>query len=164
MEIKATVQLTKKQLFEFLIRHSYFTFSGMIGLILSIMALGGFFLMLGVEGASGTYLGALLVTGLLFTVVQPIMILQNAKKQSKVYEKYALNYTITAEGIHVTQDDAEGQNGWGEVIKIVSTKRLIIMYTSKVHAYVIPRDAIGENIEDLRTIIRENCNARYIKL
>ena len=94
MEVKAKVQLTTKEMYEFLMRHTYSSMSGFIGLVLSIGGFVGFFYMLGMPNASPLYLGALLLTGLLFTVIQPLMVLKNAKKQAKFYEKESLEYVI----------------------------------------------------------------------
>lgn len=164
MEVKAKVQLTTKEMYEFLMRHTYSSMSGFIGLILSIGGFIGFFYMLRMPNASPLYLGALLVTGLLFTVVQPLMVLKNAKKQAKLYEEDALEYVISKKGIDVKQGDRTGFSKWDDVTKITSSKNIIIMYTTRVHAYVIPRAALGDQTDVLKTIVRECSTAKYIKL
>lgn len=164
MEVKAKVQLTTKEMYEFLMRHTYSSMSGFIGLILSIGGFVGFFYMLGMPDASLLYLGALLLTGLLFTVVQPLMVLKNAKKQAKFYEKESLEYIISKKGIDVRQGDKTGFSSWDDITKITSSKNIIVMYTTRVHAYVIPRTAIGDQADTLKTIVRECSNAKYIKL
>lgn len=164
MEVKAKVQLTTKEMYEFLMRHTYSSMSGFIGLILSIGGFIGFFYMLRMPNASPVYLGALLVTGLLFTVVQPLMVLKNAKKQAKLYEEDALEYVISKKGIDVKQGDKTGFSKWDDVTKITSSKNIIIMYTTRVHAYVIPRAALGDQTDVLKTIVRECSTAKYIKL
>ena len=163
MEVKVKVQLKTKEMYEFLMRHTYGSMSGINGLILSIVCLAGVFYMLGLPDASPAYLVALLVIGLLFTVVQPLMVLKNAKKQVKYYEE-PLEYTITKRGVDVKQGDKTGFSSWENITKITSHKNIVIMYTSKVHAYVIPKAAIGEQMEDLKSIIKECSVAKFIKL
>ena len=81
MEVRATVRLTEKELFGFLMHHTYATISGAVGIILSLLGFVGFFYMLGVPDVNPVYLCALFVTGLLFTVVQPAMIYYKAKNR-----------------------------------------------------------------------------------
>ena len=164
MEVKASVQLSTKQLYEFLMRHTYFCFGGVVGLLLSIGGFVAFALLLDNKDITATYLGVLFGIGLLFTVIQPLIVLRNAKKQSKAYKKYPLEYTISERGIEVKQDDAEGSNSWENIMKIVSTKRLIIIYTSRVHAYVIPRAALEGSMDEFKELVKTYCQASYINV
>ena len=164
MEVKASVQLNSKQLYEFLMRHTYCQFSGILGLVLSIGGFVGFFTLLNNKNVSAAYLGALFGIGLLFTVIQPLIVYRNARKQAKAYKEFPLEYTISERGIEVKQDDAEGSNEWDNVMKIVSTKRLIIIYTSSVHAYVIPREVLKDSMEDFKELVKTYCQASYINI
>ena len=164
MEVKASVQLSTKQLYEFLMRHTYFCFGGVVGLLLSIGGFAAFALLLDNKDVTATYLGVLFGIGLLFTVIQPLIVLRNARKQSKAYKKYPLEYTISERGIEVKQDDAEGSNSWENIMKIVSTKRLIIIYTSRVHAYVIPRAALEGSMDEFKELVKTYCQASYINV
>lgn len=166
MEVKATVQLTAKQMFEFLMRHTYLTMGGFISVILSIGSIAGFCFMVTKPNASIMYLGALLIIGLLFTVIQPCMIYKRAKKQVKQSEAInkPLEYVISKKGIDISQGDNKAFSPWNEIIKITSTKRIVMFYTSRVNAYIIPKGQIEEQMDTLKTLVRENCKAGYIKL
>ena len=85
-------------------------------------------------------------------------------KLSKAYKKFPLYYTISERGIEVEQDDAKGSNTWDNVMKIVSTKRLVIIYTSRMHAYVIPREALKDSMEEFKEIVKNHCEASYINI
>lgn len=165
MEAKATVRLTANELFGFLIQHTYSTTTAFIGIILSIGGFIGFFYMLGMPNANPFYLGALFGTGLLFTVVQPTMIYFKSKKQVKKNAeiKDDLEYTINKSGVSVVQGERNGFSTWDEIVKVTSTKKLIMLYTSRVHAYVIPKDDV-DDLDQFKAIIRDNCYAGYIKL
>ena len=164
MEVKTSVQLSTKQLYEFLMRHTYYSFGGVLGLLLSIGGFVGFFVLLPDKRISAMYLGVLFGIGLLFTVIQPLIVYRNARKQSKAYKKFPLYYTISERGIEVEQDDAKGSNTWDNVMKIVSTKRLVIIYTSRMHAYVIPREALKDSMEEFKEIVKNPCEASYINI
>lgn len=167
MEVKATVKLDAKELYAFLMHHIYSSTTGFIGILLSIGGFIGFFYMIQMEGANPLFVGALFMTGLMFTVVQPIMTYSKAKKQEKRNEEEcpeSLLYVITKQGINVTQGEKKGFSTWDEIVRIESTKNLIMLYTGKVHAYVIPKDEIGDQMDVLKALIRENCMAGYIKI
>lgn len=164
MEVKASVQLTVKQMYEFLMLHTYSTTSGLIGLVLSIGGYIGFFYMLQMEGANPMYIAMLFATGMLFTVVQPFMIYRNAKKQVKAYEEAPMEYTVSKRGIDVKQSEKTGFSSWDEITKVTSTKRLVMFYTSRVHAYVIPKEDIGDQMDTLKAVVKENCYAGFIKI
>ena len=166
MEVRATVRLTEKELFGFLMHHTYATTSGAVGIILSLLGFVGFFYMLGVPDVNPVYLCALFVTGLLFTVVQPAMIYYKAKKQAKMNMEIeeGLEYTIGVAGINVVQGEKTGFSTWDEIVKVTSTKSLVMLYTSRVHAYVIPKKNVAEQLDKFKDTIRENCHAGYIKL
>lgn len=165
MEVKAKVQLTAKELFGFLINHTYSSMTAFIGVILSIGGFVGFFYMLRMPNANPFYLGALFGTGLLFTVIQPLVIYFKAKKQVKNNDSVneALEYTINKTGINVVQGERTGFSPWDEIVKVTSTKTLVMLYTSRVHAYVIPKDDVDE-LDVFKRLIQDNCIAGYIKL
>ncbi len=166
MEVKATVKLTAKELYGFLMHNTYSTFGSYIGVLLSLGSIVGFFYMLGMPDVNPAFLVALLVIGLLFTVVQPLMLYSKAKKQVKVNEAInaSLEYNISKSGIKVTQGEQSAFTTWDEIVKVTSTKNLVMLYTSRVNAYVIPKKDLKEGISELKKIIQDNCNAGYIKL
>ena len=166
MEVKATVQLTVKELFGFLMQHTYSTVASFIGIVLSIGGFAGFFYMLGMPEVNPFYLGALFATGMLFTVVQPIMLYSKAKKQVKknAETNQPLQYTISKTGIGVTQGELSAFSNWEEIVKVTSTKTLVMLYTSRIHAYVIPKKDVAEKLDEFKQLIQENCEAGYIKL
>lgn len=166
MEVKATVKLTAKELYGFLMHNTYSTFGSYIGVLLSLGSIAGFFYMLGMPDVNPAFLVALLVIGLLFTVVQPLMLYSKAKKQVKVNEAInaSLEYLISKSGIKVSQGEQSAFTTWDEIVKVTSTKNLVMLYTSRVNAYVIPKKDLKEGISELKKLIQDNCNAGYIKL
>lgn len=165
MEVKANVKLTTKQMFQFLMYHTYSTVAGVISILLSVFAYVGVIYLLTQPESSMLYIGSLVVIGLLFTVVQPVMIYIKAKRQ--VAESEAINkpleYTIDTEGIHIAQEDKTGFSSWYEIVKIKSVAGIAIFYTSKLHAYVIPKADFGDQYDDMKKIVWDNCRLRHIK-
>lgn len=166
MEVKGTVKLTTKELYSFLMYNTYSTVTSFIWIILSIGAFVGFFYMLGMPNANPLYLAVLLCIGLLFTVVQPIMLYFKAKKQVKKNEAInaSLQYTFSKAGIGITQGDLSAFCNWDEIVKVSSNKTLIMLYTSRMNAYIIPKTVFLKSLEELKGLIKENCDASYMKL
>ncbi len=167
MELKISIKLEVKDLYEFLMHHIYSSSSGILGLVLSIGGIIGFFYMLTQKDTNPMFLGALFMIGLMFTVIQPLMTRSKAKKQVKANEEKSqdsLEYEISNTGINVTQGELKGFSTWEEIVRVESTKNLVMLYTSKVHAYVLPKRYIGEQMDQFKELIIENCQAGYIKL
>lgn len=164
MEVKIEAKLTQKEMFSFLMKHTYSSFSGFIGVLLSVCALMGFFTFLTNPNMNPVYKIVLLVTGLLFTVIQPIMLYQKAGKQIKKNTSFAkpITYIFNERLIEVSQDEAKVSYEWLDVTKVTTTKSLVIIYTGKMRAFVLPKSAIGDRLNDLEDLIRKYSAATLI--
>ncbi len=164
MEVKIEVQLTQKEMFSFLMKHSYSSFSGYVGVILSICALMGFFTFLTNPNMNPAYKIVLLITGLLFTVIQPLMLYQKAGKQIKKNTSFAkpITYLFNERLIEVSQDEAKVTYEWIDVTKVTTTKSLVIIYTGRMRAFVLPKKALEGKMNDLEDLIRKYSAATLI--
>jgi hypothetical protein len=45
--------------------------------------------------------------------------------------------------------------GWKEIYKMISTKSQVLIYSNRVNAYIIPREQLGDQYEDLKAIAKE---------
>lgn len=164
MEVKVEVKLTKKEMFNFLLRHNYTTFGGICGIVLSIGALVMFFLNLGNEKMSVSYKVALIAVALLFTVVQPIMLYFKAATQIKNSD--AINkpmvYEFNKTCVTITQGEDSVTNKYEDITKVISTKVSVIIYVSKYRAFIIPKASIGEDFETLKDLLVANVKARTV--
>ena len=166
MDIKLKIQLTVKELFDFLMSHTYSSFSGYVGVILSICALIGFAYSVDNPMMNVAYKFVLLVTGLLFTVVQPIMLYSKAKNQVKQNESInkPLEYTISYAGMKVACDGEFAEYNWNQIMKITSTKTSVLIYTSRIRAFVLPKRELNPYMDEFKKIVREKCTATSIKI
>ena len=166
MQIKLKIELTVKELFDFLISHTYSSFSGYVGVILSICALIGFGYSWDNEAMNPAYKFVLLLTGLLFTVIQPVMLYNKAKAQVKQNEAInkPLEYTITEAGLNVACGEDSVDYDWNQIMKISSTKTSVLIYTSRIRAFVLPKRELAPYMEDFKKIVREKCTATSIKV
>ena len=135
-------------------RHTYTSFSGWFGVLLSVIALA--MLIIGWRQYDIIHIAALGVLALLFTVVQPFQIVLRAKNQIKRQDMFhdTLIYNLCDEGILVRQGEQYVNVDWKDISKVVYTKKAMFVYTSPVRAFILPYDQIGD-IEEFKKIIRE---------
>ena len=152
-EITFEVELTAKDLYWFSMRHSYHSFSGIFGLVLSLFCLG--YLAVQYQMLSSMGRGVLLVLGLLFTVVQPFLLWSKAKAQVRQNKNInsCLHYTLSQTGIAVSQGEQNVVIPWSEVRKKVVWKNNIYVYLSPVRAFIFPADQCKEQSEEILRMI-----------
>ena len=65
-----------------------------------------------------------------------------------------LHYMVNEDGFTVTQGEANGVLAWKQIYKMVATKKLVLVYSNRIHAYVIPREQLGEYYVPLAKLAR----------
>ena len=143
-EVKFSVQITVKDMFLFLLHHSYRGVALVADAIVTFGAIG--LLVAGFAEGDPVKIAALVFTAMLFTVIHPLLLYSKARKQVKKNEvfKKPLDYALTDEGITLSQG-AEAQSfTWGDVYQIREYKSQILVYTGRVYACIWPKRALAE--------------------
>lgn len=155
MTLKFDVKMDMKSLGGFLLYHNYMRVAGVFSVLISLAALVG--LIAKWDVWMGTQKVMLLVLALLFTVIQPLMLLWrgNRRLQAEDYQK-PFHYEFNEEGIVISQGDLEQKSAWKDVRKIVYRKSAIYVYMSTVSAFVLPKEQCGENYEALIKLMKEH--------
>lgn len=152
-EIRINVRIGTMDLLSFMLYHTYTTLSGLFGLGLSLLSLA---MLIGGFAAGDTVKTIiLLVLGLLFTVVNPIMLFVKAKQQAMnnpVY-KEILFYTLTDKGIALTVKNSKEAIEWNQVLKCKKTRRVLMLYTTEVHAILLPFACMEEKRAQIEAFI-----------
>lgn len=153
-EIRFQVDLSVSELYVFSMRHTYCSASGVFGLLLSFGSLA--VCALRYESLDGSAKLALLIIGLLFTVVQPIMLYGKAftQRQRNKDINATLQYCISEEGIQVSQGEQQVQVLWYDVRKMVQSKHAVYLYMSPVRAFIFPRRQCGNQYDKMISLIR----------
>lgn len=153
-DIRFQVDLSVSELYAFSMRHTYCSASGVFGLLLSFGCLAA--CAVRYEVLDGSAKLALIIIGLLFTVVQPIMLYGKAFMQRLRNQDInaPLQYCVGEEGIEVSQGEQQVQIPWYDVRKMVQSKNAVYLYMSPVRAFIFPRKQCGARYEELLTLIR----------
>ncbi len=148
-EIEFDVELTAGELYRFTMRHTYVSLSGIFGLLIS--AAGIACLVLRFDTLDGTARLLFAILGLLFTVVQPVMLFFKTKAQVRKNKNInaSLHYCLGEEGIRISRGEEEVRVKWHEVRKKVLSGRNLYLYMSPVRAFIFPERQCGGQFDAL---------------
>jgi len=159
-EVKFSVQITVKDMFLFLLQHSYRGVTLLADAIVTFGAIG--LLIAGFGEGDPVKIGALVFVALLFPVVHPLQLYFKARKQVKKNDvfKKPLDYALTDEGITLSQG-AEAQSfTWEDVYQLREYKSQILVYTGRVYACIWPKCALSECENEVREMFRKHLSEK----
>lgn len=139
------VKMEFAPLYNYVMNTNYRNFAGVVSLGLSFVAAG----VLVVKGSelSNAHRLAFAIIALLFTVINPLMLAFRTYKQLKLSESYKkpIQYTFRDSGITLKQGDLEQELEWKHICRILLTNKILAIYTSRIHACVIPLSQLGDD-------------------
>ncbi len=155
-EVVFRYQTKVSDMYRFLMQYSYSGIRGIINLVISIGAI-----MLLFSGAHGGYAFnkvLLIVIAALFTVIQPILLYYKSAKQVKLTPMFQqpLDYTVNDTGVCVRLKDEEMVLAWGDIYKIVETKKDFYFYMSLNRAHILPKEGFKDQYSKMRELIKKN--------
>lgn len=157
MELEFDVKINAGILYDYLLHHTYTSFSGLLGTVVGVLALAMYY-------AERNIL--YLIAGVVILLYLPWTLYLKSKQQmvnSKVF-KEPLHYKMTDEGMEVSQGEAKEMQEWDKMYKAVSTRKSIILYTSPVNASVFPRKDLGDKTSVLIQMISTHMPPAKVKI
>ncbi|MFR4352544.1 MAG: YcxB family protein [Roseburia sp.] len=144
MPIEFDVTLTAKDIYRFNMYQLYSGFQGWFSVIASVFL----FVMTGVTWGKveSRYTLLYVVCGGILLLYPPFSMLLRSKQRLASTEmlRAVLHYEVGENGIAVSQGEAHAELPWEQIYKMVVTKSNVLVYSNRIHAYVIPRDQLGE--------------------
>ena len=152
--ISFSVQMSVKDVYRFNMYHVYHSASGLVGLLLSLFALCN--LIISFDNLTDQGKTIMTIVALWFTVLEPVMVYNRARKQVKKITSYhkPLHYTIGKQGITVSQDGESQTIEWNRLRRIVKTRQQILIYSSRVHAFIFPKDAWQNQEKKMQSLLK----------
>ncbi len=158
-EEKLSVVVSEKDMFSFQMRNTYLSVPGVIGLLLTLLAL--YMLVTGFS-QGGVIRNVLLIFVVVFyLVVQPVRLWQVSKKQVKQAFQAPLLYSFDEEGITVEQNDQKMTMDWGQILRITRNKTGILIYVTKNRVFILPENQLLGRGNELVAYLNY-CKAKYV--
>lgn len=164
MSVKFSVKITEKHIVDFQLKHGRTQFAGIFGMVATLFCLG-----VGIWDVINLAIGDSFMwfacAGILHFFPRQ-QLKAKAKRQIRSSEtfQHEIEYEFNENGITSRQGEIEVKNEWSVVEKVVSTRKSIIVYTSRVRAIIFPKEFIGDQYDELITLIRENLPAAKVKI
>lgn len=164
MSVEFDAAITEKDMYQFNLYHAYHGFQGIAATLVGVWVL----IMAGITFGKVEVMYTLLylVLGVVFLVYVPVSLNLRSKQQIRNSEilKQALHYKIDDAGIHVSQGEQTADLDWKQIYKMVSTKNSLLIYSNRVNAYVIPRQAVGQQYEKVVGLAVNHLEGYRLKL
>lgn len=135
--VELDVKIEAKDLYDYMLRHSYNSAAGIIG-----SCFGALMIVLAAMTGQWMYL----VFGVIMLLYLPWTLFIRSKQQILRNPSFQqpLHYMLDEQGITISQGEDAVQYPWEEMYKAVSTGRSIILYTSRINATIFPRKQMGD--------------------
>lgn len=148
-----SVNMTFPALYSYVINTNYRSVSGIMGILISVISI--VLLIIYWDGLRAGSKAMLLLVGLVFTVINPLMLAFKTFRQLKLSPSYKkpLEYTFGDEGIYITQGDLSENLTWDKIYRILLTNQMLAIYTGRMHAFVIPVAELGEDKSKIITSV-----------
>ncbi len=157
MELDFDVRITTPILFDFLLRHTYTSLQGILGVLIGLLAIGYF-----------CYSGDLmfLIAGIVVLVYLPLTLLMRAVGQARTNPAFkdVIHYHLDERGIEVSQGQAAQRIAWAQIVRAKESGKSIFLYTSPVNATIFPKKDLAGKEQELYAMLEEYLPAEKLKL
>lgn len=152
-ELRFEVKLGVKDLWQFSMYHAN---AGMLGIVNLLFTLAALFLIVTRWSTLTTpYRALLVVCALMFTVWQPLLLYNKARKQAKSSAvRDPMMLTFGEEGLRVEQGEQEALFAWDQMGRLDRMPTMVILYMDRVHAYLLPKSVMGAQEEEFYEMVR----------
>ncbi len=157
MSVEFDVRMTPAKMYDYMLRHTFTSFAGIVGEALGIFLVVGYFV---------TKQWIYLLAGIICVFYQPVALYFRARRQvrsNKVFET-PLHYLLDDNGVTVTSGEDTDNLSWDKMYKAVSTSRSVILYTGRVNACIFPKEDMGERKGDVIAIISSYMDPKQVNI
>ena len=154
MSVLVDVKVDGNDLARFQLRHAYTRLSGILSMILSLAAL--FMLLINWPSIEVNQRGVLIVIVLLFTIIQPLLLIYKARKQVKnTMLKDSFLYQFDENGMTVSQGELSQSTIWDHIRKVIIKENFVYIYVTAYNAVILPKDKCGGHFDEVVACIKE---------
>ena len=165
MSTEFDVKLSANDMYAFNMYHAYTSVQGIVPVVLGIAVLTIACISDDFQGGFSRYLYMLI--GLVFIIYIPLSLWMRARRVILMDDVLGnpIHYNLCDEGVVVTAHNGESATlEWQYVYKAVSTKKMVYIFSNRVNAYIIPKAAVGDKLDDMYAVIKANVPDYRVKL
>lgn len=155
--IELDVKIEAKDLYDYMLRHTYNSASGIVG-----SCAGALLIVLATLTGQWLYL----VFGLILLLYLPWTLFLRSRQQALTNPGFQkpLHYRLDEEGLTISQEEDSVQYLWTDMHRAVSTGRSIILYTSPINATIFPKEQMGDKKALVIEIISTHLPPNKVKI
>ena len=151
------IKLKSQDMYRFNMYQTYTGFHGWFSIIVSIII----FIVAGLTygGLDITYTVLYIAFGIIFLLYMPVTLWLRSKSALAASEvlRGTLHYLVDENGFTVSQGEESAKLPWDQIYKMVATKSNVLVYSTRINAYIIPREQLGNSIRNLQKLQMRSC-------
>ena len=163
-KIEIDIKMTFDDMYRFNLYHVYHNSQGILSIVLAVMLVLISILTWGESNMAYNVL--YLLAAVMLIIYVPLNLRSRVKKQMNSTDAYQkpIHYTFDESGITTSFADQSVTMPWKQLYKIVSTKRMVLLYGGRIRANVIPRDQLGDAYDALYELARSQMDSYRFKM
>ncbi len=165
MKVSFDIKLTVNHLFKFNIMQAYKGMQGFLSILLPVLIFAYAVTSYGTVSIGSTFVYVGL--GIMFLVYVPISLWIRVKKtitdENNALSK-TLHYDFEEDGIRVTVETESVEFKWENIFQMKATKDMVLVYTNRINAYILPKEQLGDQYEHLSEIAHKKLEKYRIKM
>ena len=165
MKVSFNIKLAAQDLFKFNIIQAYRGVQGFLSILLPVLIFSYAATSFGQVSIGYTLLYVGL--GILFLVYVPVSLWMRVKKTisdpNNALSK-TLHYEFAEEGIRVSVEEDSVEFKWENIFQMKETKDMVLVYTNRINAYIIPKNQLADNYKQLSELAHKKLEKYRIKM
>lgn len=155
--VELDVKIEARDLYDYMLAHVYSSPSGILGSCLGALLV--------VAGAL-TQMWIYVICGVVLLLYLPWTLSIKSRQQALSNPAFQepLHYVLDENGVTVSQGEVTQSQAWEAMYKATSTGKSIIIYTTKKSATILPRRALGDQMEGVIEIISTHMPPAKVKI
>lgn len=165
MKVSFDIKLTTKDLYKFNMMQAYSGMQGFLSILLPILVFAYAVSSLGKVSLASTAVYAGL--GIMFLLYVPVSLWMRVKKimndPGNAISK-TLHYDFEEEVIRVSVENEQVEFKWENIFQMKSTKDMVLVYTNRINAYILPKEQLGEAYSQLSELAHKRLEKYRLKM
>ena len=163
-KIELDVKMTFEDMYRFNLYHVYHSSQGILSIVLAVML--ALISILTWGDSNVAYNVLYLLAAVLVVLYVPVNLRSRVKKQMKNTEVYQkpIHYTFDESGVTTSFADQSVTMPWKQLYKIVSTKRMVLLYGGRIRANGMPREQLGDSDGALYELAKAQMDSYRFKM